>query len=143
MDLGYALTPVVAWLVAGSLKFAINSIKAGRWAFGQIGYGGFPSTHAAIVTGIAGLIALREGIGHPAFGVAVAVCFVVILDATSLRRQIGLHARAINRLTQGDGKGSLRERMGHTFIEVGAGTIVGILTAIAVDLVLGSGVSAW
>ena len=27
--------------------------------------------------------------GHPAFGVAVALAFIVILDANSLRRQIG------------------------------------------------------
>jgi len=33
----YAITPFVAWLMAGSLKFLINSIKARQLAFGQIG----------------------------------------------------------------------------------------------------------
>ena len=38
MDFTYALTPFLAWLVAGSLKFMINSFKAGRPAFGLIGF---------------------------------------------------------------------------------------------------------
>ena len=49
MDLSYALTPFLAWLVAGILKFTINSIKAKQLAFGLIGYGGLPSNHSAIV----------------------------------------------------------------------------------------------
>jgi hypothetical protein len=78
VDLSYAVTPLLAWLVAGSLKFAINSVRAGRPAFGLIGYGGLPSNHTTIVASIAALIALREGLDSPVFGLAVAVCFVVI-----------------------------------------------------------------
>ena len=84
MDYSYLLTPFVAWLVAGSLKFAINSLRAGKLAFGLIGYGGLPSNHSAIVSSMAALIAFKEGIQHPAFGVAVALAFIVLLDANSL-----------------------------------------------------------
>jgi len=129
MDIGYALTPFAAWLVAGCVKFAVNTIRAGRLAFWLIGYGGLPSNHSAIVSSIATLIALREGIGHPAFGVAVALAFIVTLDAVSLRGQVGKHAAAINRLVNDSPArgGALRERIGHTKIEVLAGVVTGVV----------------
>ena len=71
MDYSYLLTPFIAWLIAGSLKFAINTIRAEKLAFELIGYGGLPSNHAAIVSSMAGLIAFKEGVQHPAFGVAI------------------------------------------------------------------------
>jgi acid phosphatase family membrane protein YuiD len=127
MDFSYLLTPFLAWLVTGLLKFIVNSLKAKKLAFGLIGYGGFPSNHSAIVSSMVALIAFREGIGHPAFGVAVTLAFIVILDAHSLRRQIGKHAVAINQMTMAPGDYPLlRERMGHTTIEIAAGVLVGI-----------------
>jgi acid phosphatase family membrane protein YuiD len=132
-DISYAVTPFAAWLVAGVLKFAVNSIKAGKPAFGLIGYGGLPSNHSAIVSSMAALIAFKESIGHPAFGVALALAFIVMLDASSLRRQVGRHAAAINRLAAcSAGYQSLRERMGHTRIEILAGIVVGIAVATGV-----------
>lgn len=135
MDLGYAVAPFAAWLIAGSTKFVINSIKADQLAFGQVGYGGLPSNHSAIVSSAATLVAIREGVNHPAFGVAVALAFVVMLDANSLRRQVGRHAEAINCLNANNGdKKLLRERMGHTRLEIGSGIAVGIFSAWGVDL---------
>ena len=130
MDISYAITPFVAWLTAGTLKFIINSIRAKRLAFGLIGYGGFPSNHSAIVSSVAALIAFREGIGHPAFGVAVALAFIVMLDANNLRKQMGKQAEAINRLSvvlEPSSYTPLRERMGHSRVEIIAGMLVGIV----------------
>lgn len=135
MDISYALTPFLAWLVAGISKFVINSIKAKQLAFGLIGYGGLPSNHSAIVSSMAALIALKEGIDHPAFGVALTLAFVVMLDASSLRRQVGKQATAINRLNaENDQAPRLRERMGHTPVEIAAGVLVGILVALITAL---------
>jgi len=130
MDIAYAITPFLAWLTAGTLKFIVNSCRARRLAFGQIGYGGLPSNHSAIVSSTAALIAFREGMGHPAFGVAVTIAFVVIMDANSLRRQVGKHAAEINRLV-GFNKDYdlLRERLGHTKVEISAGILTGIAVA--------------
>lgn len=134
MTLAYALTPFFAWLAAGSLKFAINSIRAGKPAFGLIGYGGLPSNHSAIVCSMAMLIALREGIAHPAFGVALTLAFIVILDASSLRRQVGKHAGAINRIAANDRSHvTLRERMGHTPVEICAGIVTGAVVALVTN----------
>ena len=132
-DVTYAVTPFAAWLVAGVLKFAVNSIKAGKPAFGLIGYGGLPSNHSAIVSSMAALIAFKESIGHPAFGVALTLAFIVMLDASSLRRQVGRHAASINRLAADKaGHALLRERMGHTRVEILAGIVVGVAVAAGV-----------
>ncbi len=128
MDISYAITPFVAWLIAGVVKFLINSIKAKRLAFDLIGYGGLPSNHSSIVTSIAALIAIREGIANPAFGIAVTLGFIVMLDANSLRKQVGRHAQVINRLID-DETTALRERMGHSRLEILAGIVTGIFTA--------------
>jgi len=135
-DFSYLLTPFLAWLVAGILKFLINSLRAKRLAFDLIGYGGLPSNHSAIVSSIAALIAFKEGINTPAFGVAVALAFIVILDASSLRKQVGKHAEVINQLTsitKTDSFNKLRERMGHTRLEILAGIFTGIFVAYLVS----------
>ncbi len=130
MDFTYALTPFLAWLVAGVSKFIINSIKAKQFAFGLIGYGGLPSNHSAIVSSMAALVALKEGVGHPAFGVAITLAFIVMIDANSLRRQVGKHAVAINRLAaSAPNYQTLRESMGHSRLEIAAGVLVGIVVA--------------
>jgi uncharacterized protein len=137
-ELSYLLTPFLAWLTAGILKFLINSLKARRFAFDLIGYGGLPSNHAAIVSSIAMLIALKEGVNTPAFGVAIALAFIVILDASSLRRQVGKHAAAINKLNSLTTNSSplLRERMGHTRIEILTGVLTGSAVAYLIYIFL-------
>jgi acid phosphatase family membrane protein YuiD len=110
MDIAYLVTPLITWITVGPIKFLINSAKARKWAFNLVGNGGFPSNHSAVVSSMATLIALREGIGHPAFGVAVTLCFIVIIDANSLRQHVGKQAAAINRLAKEDQGGTLAAR---------------------------------
>ena len=133
MDLTYLVTPALTWLVVGPIKFVINSARQRRLAFDLIGNGGFPSNHSAVVTSMATLIALREGIDHPAFGVAAALACVVMIDANSLRQHVGRHACAINRLAGDTGAAPLRERMGHTLVEIGGGFCAGIAIAFAIN----------
>jgi acid phosphatase family membrane protein YuiD len=135
IDVSYIIMPFFAWLVAGSSKFIINSIKAKQWAFGLIGYGGMPSTHSAIVSSMAALIAFKEGVESPALGVAIALAFIVLLDASSLRNQVGKQAKAINLLNQQNDTVDLRERMGHSKLEILGGIVVGMITAYIVHLV--------
>lgn len=132
----YLITPFLAWLVAGCLKFIINSIKAKQLAFGLIGYGGMPSNHSAIVSSMVALITFKDGIDVPAFGVALTLAFIVMLDANSLRRAVGKHAVEINKLAKNDPEYQLlRERMGHTKLEILGGVSVGFLVGFTVNLV--------
>lgn len=127
-DYVYLVTPFFAWFVVGIVKFLINSIKSRRLAFDLIGYGGMPSNHSAIVCSILALIAYRDGINNPAFGVSVALAFIVMLDASSLRKQVGRHAARLNILSRSANLDTpiLRERMGHTRLEILSGAILGL-----------------
>ena len=121
MDLSYLITPFLAWLAAGVLKFTINSVLAKRLAFDLIGYGGMPSNHAAISSSVMFLILFQEGFETPALGVAVAFVFIVLLDASSLRKQVQNHAIEINKVSDT----GLRERIAHKPSELSAGCCVG------------------
>ena len=129
MQYSYIVTPFVAWTVAGTLKFVINTFRAKKLAFGLIGYGGMPSNHSAIVCSMVSLIAFKNGVEDPAFGVAVALAFIVMLDASHLRKQIGKQAAAINtlNLSCNNSQQKLRERVGHSNNEIVAGAILGAL----------------
>jgi acid phosphatase family membrane protein YuiD len=140
MDIAYLVTPLLTWITVGPIKFLINSVRARQWAFNLVGNGGFPSNHSAVVSSMATLIALREGIGHPAFGVAVTLCFIVVIDANSLRQHVGRQAAAINRLAEGrEAHKWLRERMGHTVVEICGGLATGIAIGHAVFALFGRG----
>lgn len=128
----YILTPFSAWVIAGGVKFLINSIKSRQLAFHQIGYGGMPSSHSAIVCSVAAMTAFREGVESSVFVVALTLAFIVMMDAMDLRRKIGQHAERLNLLSSDLPK--LRERVGHTPVEVLAGVLTGIITATLIHL---------
>ncbi|HNK05173.1 MAG TPA: divergent PAP2 family protein, partial [Giesbergeria sp.] len=65
------------------------------------------------------------------------LAFVVMLDANSLRQQVGKHATAINKLAADTADHqALRERIGHTRWEIAAGIAVGIAVAAMVNATL-------
>lgn len=121
MSFVYLATPFVAWFVTGVTKFLVNSIREKKLAFSLIGYGGMPSNHSAIVLSMVSLIGFRNGIDNPAFGVAVTLAYIVLLDAKSLRKQVERHAKAINKISDS----GLRERVGHSIPEILVGCFVG------------------
>ena len=124
----YALMPLLAWLGAGTLKFAVNFIRFRKKAFAYIGNGGFPSTHTTIISSITALIGLKEGVNTPFFGLAVAVMMVVMIDAMGIRQAVGKHAALLNaHLCK---EKPLRERQGHKPYEVLGGIAWGIVLAL-------------
>jgi acid phosphatase family membrane protein YuiD len=127
----YPLCPFLAWLAAGGLKFVINCFREKRLALDLIGYGGLPSNHAAITSSTCALVGLREGVDSPAFGVALTLTFIVLIDAGGLRRHVGRHAEAINRVVRSQNlpMPTMRQRIGHSRLEIGSGVILGLLIA--------------
>lgn len=121
----YFLAPIIAWFVAGILKFIINYARYGKEAKQRVGNGGFPSNHTTIVTTVTMLIGYNEGFNSPIFALGVAVIMIVVIDATGLRRHVGYHAKSLNDLTKEVNKH--RESMGHTRIEVFGGLLLGCL----------------
>lgn len=85
----YFIAPFVGWLVSGIVKFIINYIRFGKDARNRIGNGGFPSTHTTVMTTTTALIGINEGYSSAVFGLAAAITFIIIIDATGIRRAVG------------------------------------------------------
>lgn len=135
--MAYAIAPFAGWFVAGSLKFAVNSLRSRRLAWDQLGLGGMPSTHTAVVSTTAALIGLREGIHTAFFSIAATLAIIVILDATNVRREIGAHAAALNDLLKDHPeRWQFREHLGHRQIEVLSGLLVGLVCALVLSAAL-------
>lgn len=127
MEASYLLAPIIGYFVAGSLKFSINIFKTWKWDFSNIGMGGMPSTHNTITSSTFFTLAFGEGWQSPIVAVALAVCIVVGIDSTDLRRKIESHAKVIsmelgkvNEIAK-----NIRTRIGHSPLEVIAGWAVG------------------
>jgi uncharacterized protein len=70
---------------------------------------------------------------RPIFKATLA--FITMLDASSLRRQVGRQAALINKLTVSlPDRYLVRERVGHSRVEIAAGAVLGILVARFVSL---------
>lgn len=117
----YFLLPFVAWIVSGSLKFLVNEIRYGKGR-ALIGYGGLPSTHATIISSAVFFYGFSEGFFTPTFTLGLSVLLLFMMDAHGLRRKIGTHAEILNRLQR---ETFLRERMGHSWLEIFCGIILG------------------
>lgn len=123
----YIALPFVAWVVAGSLKFAINYIRYGKMARSRIGYGGFPSTHTTILTSVVAFAGFTSGFTSPLFTLGLGCLIVLIIDAHGLRRKVGFANARINALEKQMGleRVPLREHMGHTWPEIVGGLVLG------------------
>jgi acid phosphatase family membrane protein YuiD len=95
----YPVLPFIAWLVSGTLKYAVNRVRHGRDARKLIGNGGFPSTHTSVVSSVTMLIGFDQGWGTPLFGLAIAVTYIIMIDAVGIRRAVGENAKRINALS--------------------------------------------
>ena len=100
--------------------------------------GGMPSSHSAVVTSLATLIARYEGIQTPAFAVACFFAFITMYDAAGVRRAVGKQAKVINSIVDifndpdlSDGQ-KLQELTGHSPFQVIVGALIGFFVALIV-----------
>jgi len=106
--------------------------------------GGMPSSHSALLTGTTAALGWVQGFGEPLFGLAAVLCFVVLYDASGVRRAAGLTAARVNAMasapesqTQTPTK-PLKENLGHTRLEVLIGALIGPLVALPGLVLAGS-----
>ncbi len=130
----YIVIPLVAASVAQLLKIALAASR-GSAGWRQVwAYGGMPSMHAAFTVSLCTVLFLGEGVG-PAAAVASVFTLLTLNDALMLRRQVGDHARVLNRLVEtlpDDVEYDfpiLAVRVGHTFAEILAGGALGVALA--------------
>ena len=131
------MTTLSAWLIAQMIKVSIGVIREKKFDFRWfVGTGGMPSSHATGASCLATAIGLEYGFNSVYFALAASFAIVVMFDAQGVRRASGRQARILNKVMediywQGRIKENrLRELIGHTPIEVWAGTALGILVSL-------------
>ena len=102
-----------------------------------------PSSHSALVTGTAAGVGLQLGFNDPVFALASTIAFIVMYDASGIRRSAGLTAAKVNQIVKVNSNESssekyLKESLGHTKIEVLVGSIFGPSIALPGIFFIGS-----
>ena len=104
--------------------------------------GGMPSSHSALVTGTSAGLGLKLGFDDPLFALAVAISFIVMYDASGIRRASGLISERVNllpsNLWETQKKEPLKESLGHTRLEVLVGSLIGPSIALPGIVFIGS-----
>lgn len=137
---------LLSWLTAQVCKTIINFALIGKFEFERMyGAGGMPSAHSALVCSLFMAAARSEGINSPIFAITFVLAAIVMYDAMGVRHETGEQAKIINKLLddwlEDEEEGSplfevkkLKEKVGHTPLEVLSGALLGILLAIIVPV---------
>lgn len=126
---------ILAWFAAQAMKVVFTAIFDKRLDFSRLfGLGGMPSSHSSVVTSLATAIGITRGFYSVEFAIATILAFIVMTDATGVRRAAGKQAKVLNSIVQDMmemGKSptseKLKELLGHTPFEVVIGALLGIL----------------
>ena len=139
---------VLAWgLIACGMaqvsKLIFELIQHGKWRPAVLfETGGMPSSHSALVTGTASGVGLQLGFDEPLFALAATIAFIIMYDASGIRRAAGLTATKVNQLTNkspsSGNEAQLKESLGHTRLEVLVGSLLGPSIALPGIFFLGS-----
>ena len=123
--------PIIVSLIVHGIKILIDLSKK-RFSWTKVfGYGGMPSSHAALVASLATAVYLVDG-AKVAFAISVVLAMIVIRDAVGLRSYLTNHARIINKLIKDLPDEEeykypiLQERIAHTWLQLLVGAILGV-----------------
>ena len=133
----YIYIPFLLWFGIQLFKLIYDLVTTKKFNFKRImGAGGMPSSHSAVVVGLATLIGKYEGVGTPLFALSFIVAFVVMYDACGVRRAAGKQAALLNKLVETPGLTGLQvserlvEVLGHTPIQVLVGALIGLIVGL-------------
>lgn len=91
--------------VAKPIVKAVNGDGLDLWA--AVRSGGMPSTHSSTVVAAATTLGLERGFSDSIFGMSVVLGALVMYDAQGVRREVGRHAKTLNRLLKIQEKSAL------------------------------------
>jgi acid phosphatase family membrane protein YuiD len=132
---------VGAWVVAQVLKTARALWLTRKLNLNYlVSSGGMPSSHSALVTGLATAVGRVDGLRSTSFALAAVLAGVVMYDAAGVRLAVSKQARILNIMVddffheRGLNEQRLHELIGHTPVQVFAGALVGIVFGILFTL---------
>lgn len=134
------LSAVTGWAAAQILKTIVHGLLEGEWKLERmVGSGGMPSSHAATVCALVTAAAYNYGPNSFEFTISFLLAIIVLHDARGVRLETGKQAEILNeivkylRMEEGHTtlpEKELKELVGHTPVQVGAGMIIGIIVGI-------------
>lgn len=134
---------LLAWTIAQTVKVPLEFLRTRKWNWALLlRAGGMPSSHSALVTGVAHAAGLFSGFDSAVFALAATLAIIVVYDATGIRRQAGIHAAVINTMIEDLASGhplkeeQLREVLGHTPLEAIGGVLLGLAVAHIIWLIV-------
>ena len=144
MEYHILILPLAAGFIAQIIKFFIKSNKQKIRLKNMIAYSGMPSGHSAITISLLTIVGLEEGLSSPLFALSAILALIVIRDALGIRKYLGQHGKVLNILVKDleDDKlvdeqyPHLLENIGHTPIQVVAGSILGFTVSYVGFLIL-------
>lgn len=130
----YIYIPLLTWFCIQTFKVLYDLVTTKKFNFKRImGAGGMPSSHSAVVMALAILVGKDQGFGSSIFAISLIFAFVVMYDATGVRRAAGKQARLLNKIVETPGLSGLEvherlvEVLGHTPIQVFVGALIGVI----------------
>ena len=133
----YIYIPFFLWFGIQLFKLIYDLVTTKKFNFKRImGAGGMPSSHSAVVVGLATLIGKYEGVDTPLFALAFLMAFVVMYDACGVRRAAGKQASLLNKLIETPGLTGIQvseklvEVLGHTPVQVFVGAVIGFVVGL-------------
>ncbi|MBO7176426.1 MAG: divergent PAP2 family protein [Clostridia bacterium] len=139
------MSALVGWYVAQICKLFTGLFRERTFdvVTALFGTGGMPSSHAATVCALSMASAIAYGLRSFEFAVTVILAFIVMRDASGVRRSAGEQAKIINRmiktLSQGgtiDFNSDIKEIIGHTPFQVFVGAILGAAVPFLMMLIM-------
>jgi acid phosphatase family membrane protein YuiD len=127
------MAALLAWAVAQVAKTIYELVRERKLAISRlVSSGGMPSSHSALVTGLATATGRVSGLSSASFAIAVVLAAIVMYDAAGVRRAVSIQARILNQMIDEAFQGHpfaekrLRELIGHTPVQVIVGGLLGI-----------------
>jgi hypothetical protein len=131
-----AIAAIIAGLAAQVLKVVVELVRTRRLNLLRFfDNGGMPSSHTAMVTALTIGVARDAGFGSSIFAVTFLFSLYFVFEAAGLRAEVGNQAKVLNELadelrhTHHVDRTRLKELVGHTWGEVFAGFLFGVLVA--------------
>ena len=123
------LIPAVAFVFSVVFKGVIIKTVSGKWNLERsLWSGGMPSVHSSVVVSLATAFALKFWVHSDLFAIVMWFTVIIIYDAINVRYEAGLHAKMINERL---GEKKLKESLWHLPSEAFAGSLLGIIVAVA------------
>lgn len=133
---------ILCMVIAQAVKIPFYYVKTGEWSLSiAFSTGSMPSSHTAVVVGLASSVGNISGTESVSFAIALVFAAITIHDAVKVRGESGKQARVINSLSteltllyksldltnaKEFREQNLKELIGHTYSEVLGGIIVGL-----------------